>query len=130
MMRDTRLEHLSKNEKAALAEFLACLRQGYADQILHVILFGSKARGDSEPESDVDLLVVVRSDNWRVHQDISHLAFEPMLEHDTLLSTHTIGQDLYARMRRHRTPFYETIRQEGMDLWLKQPTKTSTIISD
>jgi len=33
----------------------------YGDRLSHLTLFGSQARGDSEPESDIDVLVVLRS---------------------------------------------------------------------
>ena len=35
----------------------------YGDRLIHLTLFGSQARGDQEPESDIDVLVVLRSQN-------------------------------------------------------------------
>lgn len=32
----------------------------YGDRLLHLTLFGSQARGDAEPESDIDVLVVLK----------------------------------------------------------------------
>lgn len=33
----------------------------YGDRLQHLTLFGSQARGDAEPESDIDVLVVLKS---------------------------------------------------------------------
>lgn len=33
----------------------------YGDRLVHLTLFGSQARGDQSPESDIDVLVVLRS---------------------------------------------------------------------
>ncbi|NJL48450.1 MAG: nucleotidyltransferase domain-containing protein [Leptolyngbyaceae cyanobacterium SM2_5_2] len=33
----------------------------YGDCLVHLTLFGSQARGDQEPSSDIDVLVVLRS---------------------------------------------------------------------
>jgi predicted nucleotidyltransferase len=33
----------------------------YGDRLIHLTLFGSQARGDQEPDSDIDVLVVLRS---------------------------------------------------------------------
>ncbi|NJL01586.1 MAG: nucleotidyltransferase domain-containing protein [Spirulinaceae cyanobacterium RM2_2_10] len=33
----------------------------HGDRLVHLTLFGSQARGDQEPESDIDVLVVLRS---------------------------------------------------------------------
>lgn len=32
----------------------------YGDRLCHLTLFGSQARGDAEPDSDIDVLVVLR----------------------------------------------------------------------
>lgn len=49
----------------ALQPILQQLKQDlaalYGDRLSHLTLFGSQARGDSEPESDIDVLVVLRS---------------------------------------------------------------------
>ncbi|MDB9496030.1 nucleotidyltransferase domain-containing protein [Spirulina major CS-329] len=37
------------------------LTQLYGDRLIQLILFGSQARGDHEPDSDIDVLVVLRS---------------------------------------------------------------------
>ncbi|NJL91458.1 MAG: nucleotidyltransferase domain-containing protein [Coleofasciculaceae cyanobacterium SM2_1_6] len=37
------------------------LTQLYGDRLVQLTLFGSQARGDQEPESDIDVLVVLRS---------------------------------------------------------------------
>ena len=56
---DGSLWHLTPNERAGLEAFVDCLRCRYGDDLLRVVLFGSKARGDFDDESDIDLLVVV-----------------------------------------------------------------------
>jgi predicted nucleotidyltransferase len=47
-------------EDAALAEVVRRLVEAYRPE--QVYLFGSKARGDGEPDSDYDLLLVVPDD--------------------------------------------------------------------
>lgn len=43
-----------------LDELKAGLEELYGDRLDRVILYGSQARGDSGPESDIDVLVVLR----------------------------------------------------------------------
>jgi predicted nucleotidyltransferase len=47
---------------ALLAEFKAKLQAIYADRLKGVFLYGSHARGQGGPESDVDVLIVL--DAW------------------------------------------------------------------
>ncbi|MGI8744081.1 MAG: nucleotidyltransferase family protein [Bryobacteraceae bacterium] len=53
----------SSMEPKRLAEILAELRTGYeriyGPRLVDLVLFGSQARGDADPESDIDLIVVL-----------------------------------------------------------------------
>lgn len=48
--------------RAALADAKRQLVALYGDRLDRVVLYGSYARGDARPESDVDLLVVLRGE--------------------------------------------------------------------
>ena len=64
------------NEIREIAEQLwAHLREQYGSKVLHVILYGSHARGTATPDSDVDVLVVVDDalDPWKVRRSLAHL---------------------------------------------------------
>lgn len=43
-----------------LAQFVAALRRQFGERLFTVALFGSRARGDDRPDSDIDLLIVCR----------------------------------------------------------------------
>jgi predicted nucleotidyltransferase len=46
--------------RTALDRYIRLLRDRFGENLVSVVLFGSRARGETRPESDVDLLVVVR----------------------------------------------------------------------
>lgn len=54
-----RLEHLTEDEKKAVAELKEIVQPLVGDQLKGIVLFGSKARGDFDPESDVDVAILV-----------------------------------------------------------------------
>ena len=64
MREHPRLRHLTPHERDVLAEFLSRLQERCGDRIAHVWLFGSKVRGDFDKESDVDLLIVARLEQF------------------------------------------------------------------
>jgi predicted nucleotidyltransferase len=70
---------------AAVAEELRGL---YGERLRQVLLFGSWARGDAHPESDIDLLVVLdRIDSRREERDrMSAILWRHSLDNDTVVT--------------------------------------------
>jgi predicted nucleotidyltransferase len=66
------------------AAVAADLRELYGDRLKDVLLFGSWARGDAHPESDIDLLVVL---------DEVRSRYEEMQRMDAILWRHSLAND-------------------------------------
>jgi len=79
-------------------------------------LFGSKARGDSHPWSDIDILIIVSEEDWPLRQEINTLAARVSLQYDVLLGPRVIGQERWERMKRHRFSLYRNVAAEGIPL--------------
>ena len=107
---------LSAKEHQAVASFLELLQQHHSGHVRQTILFGSKARGDSQPWSDIDILIVADQDDWRLSHAISTLAARVSLEYDVLLGPRVIGQERWERMKQHRFSLYKNVAAEGIPL--------------
>lgn len=107
---------LTPNEEQAVNSFVERLLDRYPDRIRQVVLFGSKARGDSGAWSDIDILVVVDDDDWRFQHAISNVASRVSLENDVLIGPRVVGQERWERMRRDRFSLYLNIASEGIPL--------------
>ncbi len=118
--------HLTPNERAALDKYVARLREMYGDRLVRVVLFGSKARGDSDAESDLDVLVVLNDGDWRFRDEVALAAYEPMIEQGVVLSPLVVDVADYAWWQEHHAPIYHNIRAEGIELWTKHPSPLST----
>ncbi len=110
------IEHLSRNEQEAISAFLGRLERQYPGRIHQAILFGSKARGDSHPESDVDILLIANGEDWRFDHAVSDLAADVSLKYDVLINPHVIGRERWERMGRERFSLYENVLREGVPL--------------
>ncbi|OUC13119.1 MAG: nucleotidyltransferase [Alkalinema sp. CACIAM 70d] len=51
---------MSPSLQPILSQLKQALTELYGDRLLHLMLFGSQARGDAEPGSDIDVLVVLK----------------------------------------------------------------------
>jgi len=120
------LPHLTPNEQAGLADFANRLRQRYGDDLLHLVLFGSKARGDFDEESDLDVLVVIRmpdDDYWRYWDEIVGIAWDVELAHGFVISLVVKNEDDYAVMQSQQSLLAQNIEQDGIELWTKLPSE-------
>ncbi len=74
--------------RVALQELAAGLHAAYGERLKDLVLYGSRARGDAEWDSDVDVLVVLDrcEDFWAEFDRISDLAGDLFLKHGVLLS--------------------------------------------
>lgn len=76
---------LTKNELHALEEIKRRIQA--CSPVHEFIIFGSKARGDARPDSDIDLLIVFeRTLDWRETDKVIGETYEVNLTHGTLFT--------------------------------------------
>ena len=81
-----------------------------------LILFGSYARGDQRPDSDMDILVLLETDRitWDDRKRISSPLYAIELETGIMISPRLYSKKAWAS---HRvTPFYENVINDGKPL--------------
>jgi predicted nucleotidyltransferase len=108
---------LSPAERAALADFRDAVQGSLGSEVVDMQLFGSKARGDATPESDVDVLVVVRRDEPKLIDALYDLLLDACLDHDVYISLKVFSEAEYERLNHPRTPFMQSVAREGVTLW-------------
>lgn len=101
-------------EQPIIEEFKRRVEQRFPRELVRLVLFGSKARGQATPESDVDLLAVIQSDNWRLGDEIRSVGYALELEHGVVLSIQVISRNHYERLRASGTQFFHILEQEGV----------------
>jgi len=70
------------------------LRVLYGGRLRSVLLFGSWARGDAHPESDIDLLVVLDhvESTWDEQQQMDEVLWRHSFENDTVISALPVSE--------------------------------------
>jgi len=75
-------------------------------------VFGSSARGDYRPESDIDVLVHLVNCNRKIEEDIFDIAYDLELQYDCLIDVIVVDDDALTGIQ-GKAPIYENIRSEG-----------------
>jgi predicted nucleotidyltransferase len=87
-----------KRRQKAVEEFVRRASQEYGDRIRSITLFGSVARGNAVEDSDIDLLVVIDEEDFRLRRKLVGLSFDILLETGGDLSVKVLSdQDFQAR---------------------------------
>lgn len=106
------MNNLTRDESTALSELKEALVRDFP--LVELRLFGSKARGDSDPESDIDVLVVLEDMSWDIEKAVSRLCFNINIEHGVLLVPVLYSRADYESELTRVTPFYQNVRTEGV----------------
>lgn len=85
-------------------------------KVKRLILFGSRARGDSEPDSDMDLLVVVDNKNTEIENYISDCAWEAGIDQGILISPITLSAKEWGKSPLKYSLLAKTIQHEGITI--------------
>jgi hypothetical protein len=109
------LEHLNlrENEKAALLELKEKLLERFSD--VEIILYGSKARGDANEESDIDVLVLLkRKVNCALKEEIFSTAFKIELKYNVIFGVIVYQKQFWDSPLGKAMPLHLNIDKEGV----------------
>jgi predicted nucleotidyltransferase len=104
----------------ALADFAAAIRRHYGHRLLGLYLFGSHARGDHMPESDVDVAVVLRDGKlhfWREKMTLAAMAFDAIAACGMHLQAWPVASSAWDQPETHRNPsLIRAMHRDGREL--------------
>ena len=111
-----KLPPLSSRDAAALDEFVRRVRARVGINALNIKLFGSKARGEAAPDSDLDVLIVVGDHRSETEDVVLDMAFDVNLAYEVYISPRVIEKAVFEHPVWRITPFVRALEQEGVPL--------------
>lgn len=105
---------LSTNENKALTDFRKALVRDFG--AIDVRLFGSRARGEGDKESDLDVFIVLPIINWELEKKIYGLSFDISLDYGVLISPILYSQVDIENPSIQISPLYKTVQREGLKI--------------
>ena len=108
-----RLDMRAAGLDTILREFRHGLEEIYGSRLVQVVLFGSQARDEAEPDSDIDVMLVLRGP-VNPHDEIRRLsAFkgELCLRYDVVVSCVYMSEEGFCS---EQSPLMLNVRREGV----------------
>ena len=108
------LPRLTEYEVCELARVIERLAEAFQPERIYV--FGSQARGEATPDSDIDLLIVVAQANEPAHR-LAQAAYRIATPHSLALELLVMPLDEFERRSRALASLPATVLQEGRVLY-------------
>ena len=108
---------LKKIEREAIDRLVEGCRAHFGPRLIYAALFGSKARGDDTPDSDVDVLLVLSGsvdDGDRGH--VADAAFTVLDAVGTYVHAIVLAEDEYLHPRGQLRWLTSFVKEEGVSL--------------
>ncbi len=104
---------LNQKVKIIVAELKSYLKELYGLQLAQLILYGSQARGDASPDSDIDVLVVLNGavDDWQEAKRTSQFVADLSLKYTVVVSTFFVSVD---QLQTESRSFFRNVQREGI----------------
>jgi len=104
---------LKDNEEKALHELKQRLLEKFPDA--EVILYGSKARGDDEEFSDIDLLILLNGKvNTQLEEEVISLAFQVELKYEIVFGLLIESKEFWNTELAKAMPIHWNIDRDGI----------------
>lgn len=106
---------MSEKIKKILAELKSSLKDIYGDKLKNLFLYGSHARGEADPESDIDVLMILSDFNnmWEEVQRTGAVVSEICLKYNAVISLIPMKEIKYNTFK---TPLILNVKREGIAL--------------
>ena len=105
---------LSIKEKTVIKGFKTSLGQVLGGQLIELKLFGSKARGDDRADSDMDVLVIVASEDWHIRDTVYDVATDVLLQMDVCISPKVISKSKFVQLCKEGTSFIHNVSKDAI----------------
>lgn len=106
--------NLTSEEQTWLDTFRQALAKQLPDLIEEIIIFGSKARGDAGPDSDLDLLVILREGGRDRKREVRHIGHHLAAVSEVVPSIMVYTREEWTLRKQSDSPFYQAVMRDGV----------------
>ena len=99
------------------AKFVSKITSLFPDQIVRIILFGSRAKGVPKPGSDYDFLIVLKDRERKIIEEIYGVVTDFLIQYGVDISLKIYKEKDFQEWTSIPTPFMASVLKTGKELW-------------
>jgi len=103
---------LTRAEQEWLKRYRLELTEGHSGAIEQMLLYGSKARGDARPESDLDVLLVVRNEAAARKRELRRIGYLLAAASNAVPSILAYTSDEWENRKNSGSPFRRNVERD------------------
>ncbi len=103
-----------KKDDRILNEFVEVVSQKFGNHLKNIILFGSRARGDNNADSDYDCLLIFDKVSREFTNVIDEVAGDFLYRYNVVFSAFPVSEASYEKQQYN--PLYMNVRNDGISL--------------
>ena len=105
---------LTADERTWLQRYKAALDEQFPNLIEELLLYGSKARGDDHPESDLDILIITRDIDHATHEAMRWVGYMLAATSSALPSIMVYTRTDWEHRKIIRLPLAQAVERDGV----------------
>ena len=105
---------LTPDEQCWLDAYRQALQAQYPGIITRMVIYGSKARGDDHPDSDLDVLLIVTNTAAHLKRQLRRLGYALAATSDAVPSILAYTQDEWESRKTSGAPFQQAVERDAV----------------
>ena len=107
---------LHSEEQVWLDEYRQALIEQRPGAVVRMLVYGSKARGDTHEDSDIDVLLVLKNEAEQLKRPLRHIGYDLAATSHAVPSIMAYTQAEWDRLRVLRSAYREAVERDGVDV--------------
>lgn len=107
---------LTREERLWLKAYRKELAEHYSRSVVRMLIYGSKARGQGHPDSDLDLLLIVKNDARRLKRELRRAGYLLAATSDVLPSILAYTEAEWERRDKSGSAFRRAVERDGVQV--------------
>jgi predicted nucleotidyltransferase len=105
---------LTEEEQAWLDNYRKALAEEFPGLVEEILVFGSKARGEAAPDSDLDVLLIIRNQAAHLKRDLRRTGYLLAATSDAVPSILAYSKEEWESRKRSGSPFRKAVERDAV----------------